>query len=209
MPTIAKVWIEEDCITCDACEDILPEVFAVIDDSSQIKSDVREDGLLDRNTGFSAIKAEFRSEYSELIEEAADACPVEIIKFEYEGGVAEAVAEVESVMEEEQESESDSKEEKQDSKETKADKAKAVQAIVTRVLQAVSMAGGDTDSTKLALMGILGTPGFSSYQQQEMPDVAFYDTTVAYDSITYIDPLSNVFLARKYEFCSKKCLKLS
>jgi hypothetical protein len=55
------------------------------------------------------------------------------------------------------------------------------------------MAGGDTDSTKLALMGILGTPGFSSYQQQEMPDVAFYDTTVAYDSITYIDPLSNVF----------------
>ena len=92
MPTIAKVWIEEDCITCDACEDILPEVFAVIDDSSQIKSDVREDGVLDRNTGFSAIKPEFRTEYSELIEEAADACPVEIIKFEYEGGAVEAEA---------------------------------------------------------------------------------------------------------------------
>ena len=92
MPTIAKVWIEEDCITCDACEDILPEVFAVIDDSSLIKSDVREDGVLDRNTGFSAIKAEFRIEYSELIEEAADACPVEIIKFEYEGGAVEAEA---------------------------------------------------------------------------------------------------------------------
>jgi flavodoxin/succinate dehydrogenase/fumarate reductase-like Fe-S protein/ferredoxin len=89
MPTIAKVWIEEDCITCDACEDILPEVFAVVDDSSLIKSDVREDGVFDRNTGFSAIKAEFRSEYSELIEEAADACPVEIIKFEYEGGAVE------------------------------------------------------------------------------------------------------------------------
>jgi len=106
--------------------------------------------------------------------------------------VAEAVAEVESAVEE-QESSSEQKEEKEETKETKADKAKAVQAIVTRVLQAVSMAGGDTDSTKLALMGILGTPGFSSYQQQEMPDVAFYDTTVAYDSITYIDPLSNVF----------------
>jgi len=106
--------------------------------------------------------------------------------------VAEAVAEVESAVEK-QESSSEEKEEKEETKETKADKAKAVQAIVTRVLQAVSMAGGDTDSTKLALMGILGTPGFSSYQQQEMPDVAFYDTTVAYDSITYIDPLSNVF----------------
>ncbi len=99
--------------------------------------------------------------------------------------VAEAVAEVKSVSEQ--------KEEKEETKETKADKAKAVQAIVTRVLQAVSMAGGDTDSTKLALMGILGTPGFRSYQQQEIPDVAFYDTTVSYESTTYIDPLNSVF----------------
>ncbi len=89
MPTVAKVWIEEDCITCDACEDILPEVFEVTDDTSQIKSGVREDGAFDRNIGFSAIKPEFRNEYSELIEEAADACPVEIIKFEYEGGTVE------------------------------------------------------------------------------------------------------------------------
>ncbi len=96
--------------------------------------------------------------------------------------VAEAVAEVESAQ----------KEEKEETKETKADKAKAVQAIVTRVLQAVSMAGGDTDSTKLALMSILGTPGFRSYQQQEIPDVAFYDTTVAYESTSYIDPLGSV-----------------
>ena len=105
--------------------------------------------------------------------------------------VAEAVAEVESAVEE-QESNSEQKEEKEETKETKADKAKAVQAIVTRVLQAVSMAGGDTDSTKLALMGILGTPGFRSYQQQEIPDVAFYDTTVAYESTSYIDPLGSV-----------------
>ena len=105
--------------------------------------------------------------------------------------VAEAVAEVETAVEE-QESSSEQKEEKEETKETKADKAKAVQAIVTRVLQAVSMAGGDTDSTKLALMGILGTPGFRSYQQQEIPDVAFYDTTVSYESTTYIDPLGSI-----------------
>jgi len=105
--------------------------------------------------------------------------------------VAEAVAEVETAVEE-QESSSEQKEEKEETKETKADKAKAVQAIVTRVLQAVSMAGGDTDSTKLALMGILGTPGFRSYQQQEIPDVAFYDTTVAYESTSYIDPLGSI-----------------
>ena len=67
----------------------MPEVFEVTDDTSFIKAEVREDGSFDRNTGFSAIKSEFRSEFSDLIEEAADACPVEIIKFEYEGGVAE------------------------------------------------------------------------------------------------------------------------
>ena len=111
--------------------------------------------------------------------------------------VAEAVAEVESAMEEsESESESeesDEKEEKQESKATKTDKAKAVQAIVTRVLQAVEMAGGDTDSTKLALMGILGNQGFQDYQRQEMPDVAWYDTTVAYESPMIPDPLGAVF----------------
>ena len=100
MPTVAKVWIEEDCITCDACQDILPEVFEVTDDTSQIKAEVREDGSFDRNIGQSAIKTEFRAEYSELIEEAADACPVEIIKFEYDGGAVVAEAPVEAAAEE-------------------------------------------------------------------------------------------------------------
>ena len=107
--------------------------------------------------------------------------------------VAEAVAEVESAVEEQQEESKSEKEEKQDSKETKADKAKAVEAIVNRVLQAVSMAGGDADGTKLALMGMLGNQGFRSYQRQEIPDVAFYDTTVSYESPSYDDPLGNVF----------------
>ena len=100
MPTVAKVWIEEDCITCDACQDILPEVFEVTDDTSFIKAEVREDGSFDRNTGFSSIKTEFRSEFSELIEEAADACPVEIIKFEYEAGAEAAAEEVAPAAEE-------------------------------------------------------------------------------------------------------------
>ena len=107
--------------------------------------------------------------------------------------VAEAVAEVESAVEEQQEESKSEKEEKQDSKETKADKAKAVEAIVNRVLQAVSMAGGDADGTKLALMGMLGNQGFRSYQRQSIPDVAFYDTTVSYESPSYDDPLGNVF----------------
>jgi len=107
--------------------------------------------------------------------------------------VAEAVAEVESAMEEESESESDTKEEKSEEKETKEGKAKAVEAIVNRVLQAVEMAGGDADTTKLALMGILGAQGFRSYQRQSIPDVAFYDTTVSYESPIIPDPLGGIF----------------
>ena len=30
MTIVAKVWIEEDCITCDACADICPEVFEAL-----------------------------------------------------------------------------------------------------------------------------------------------------------------------------------
>ena len=96
--------------------------------------------------------------------------------------VATAMAKVKSVV----------SKSKAESKETKADKAKAVQAIVARVLQAVSMAGGDTDSTKLALMGVLGSPGFRAYQQQEIPDVAFYTSEAPYD-VALIDPLGSVY----------------
>jgi hypothetical protein len=96
--------------------------------------------------------------------------------------VATAVAKVKSVV----------SKSKAESKQTKSDKAKAVQAIVTRVLQAVSMAGGDTDSTKLALMSILGTPGFRAYQQQEIPDAAFYTSEVPYEA-TLIDPLGSIY----------------
>ena len=104
--------------------------------------------------------------------------------------VAEAVAEVESEMEEESESSSDDNKE---SSSTEEDKAKAVQVIVNRVLQAVEMAGGDTDTTKLALMGILNISRFKSYQRQNIPDVAFYDNSVSYESEQMPDLLGSIF----------------
>ena len=91
MSVIAKVWIEEDCITCDACQDICPEVFQLTDETSQIVAAVRVDGQFDRNTGGALLKANFGAEFAEYIEEAAEACPVEIIKFEVAGGAAPAV----------------------------------------------------------------------------------------------------------------------
>lgn len=61
---ITKVWIEEGCIVCNACEDVCPEVFHVTDDSCQVRDGVDYGEFLD------AIKI------------AAEDCPTEVIKFE-------------------------------------------------------------------------------------------------------------------------------
>ena len=83
-------------------------------------------------------------------------------------------------------------ESKQEVKQTNASKAKAVQAIVSRVLEVVSMAGGDVDGTKLALMGALGAPGFKDYQQAGIPDMPMYVSEIPYD-VALIDPLSSIY----------------
>jgi len=59
---ITKVWMEEGCIACGLCEGTCPEVFRV-EDIAYINEDVNY------------------SEYTELIKEAAEICPVEVIKF--------------------------------------------------------------------------------------------------------------------------------
>lgn len=60
---ISKVWIEEGCIVCDACEDVCPEVFKVTEDSCEV------------------LNVDFE-EFEDEIAEAAEACPVEVIKYE-------------------------------------------------------------------------------------------------------------------------------
>ena len=95
MTVVAKVWIDEDCITCDACQDIAPEVFEVTDETSQILAAVRVDGGFDRNEGKSPLTGDFGTQYADIILEAAEACPVEVIKFELvaDGAETEAAAE--------------------------------------------------------------------------------------------------------------------
>jgi ferredoxin len=59
---ITKVWIEPGCIVCNACEDIYKDVFEVLADTCIIRPNAPlDDGL--------------------RIQEAAEACPVEVIKF--------------------------------------------------------------------------------------------------------------------------------
>ncbi|MBS0010619.1 MAG: ferredoxin [Bacteroidales bacterium] len=60
---IKKVWIEDGCTACGVCEDLCPDVFRI-----------EEFAELIEGADFSANE--------ECIIEAAESCPVEVIKFE-------------------------------------------------------------------------------------------------------------------------------
>jgi ferredoxin len=81
--TIKRVWIEEGCIVCNACETTCPEVFNVTEDSCNIRAESRVDGQQTTNLSErSEVKPEFQESLADQIEEAAEGCPVEVIKFE-------------------------------------------------------------------------------------------------------------------------------
>ena len=61
---IQKVWIEEDCTACELCVDTCPDVFEMGDEIAQ----VIDGALLIQN--------------EDCIIEAAENCPVEVIKYE-------------------------------------------------------------------------------------------------------------------------------
>jgi cytochrome b6-f complex iron-sulfur subunit len=76
---VIKVWIEEGCIVCDACETASPEVFEVTEDTCLIRP--------------AALSSDFTKPRTEGIIDAAEECPVDVIKFET---VAEAAADGEA-----------------------------------------------------------------------------------------------------------------
>ncbi|MBL0211812.1 MAG: NADH-quinone oxidoreductase subunit C [Holophagaceae bacterium] len=80
---IAKVWIEEGCIVCNACEAECPDVFQVTEDSCHIKGDARLDGKQSENRDEkSGLKGDLGTNLEASIVAAAAACPVEVIKFD-------------------------------------------------------------------------------------------------------------------------------
>ena len=60
---IKRVWIEEGCISCGLAEGTCPEVFKVVSTNTVIES-------VDL------------SHFEDKIKEAAEQCPVEVIKYE-------------------------------------------------------------------------------------------------------------------------------
>ncbi len=80
---ITRVWIEEGCIVCNACETTCPEVFHVTEDTCHILGDVRSDHQNDTNRDArSPLVGSIGIDHEDQIIEAAEGCPVEVIKFE-------------------------------------------------------------------------------------------------------------------------------
>tara|TARA_B100000029_G_scaffold514527_1_gene617752 strand:+ start:1951 stop:3918 length:1968 start_codon:yes stop_codon:yes gene_type:complete len=84
--SIFSVYIDEGCITCDACEEAAPDVFEVTDDTCFIKPDARLDGGYDRNIEKSGLKPDVINTLADDIMDAADACPVDVIILVEEAG---------------------------------------------------------------------------------------------------------------------------
>jgi len=59
---ITKIWIEEGCTSCGLCEDTCPEVF--------LQKEVA-----------TVIEGVNYADYEEKIKEAAQNCPVEVIRY--------------------------------------------------------------------------------------------------------------------------------
>ena len=83
---ITKVWIEEGCIVCNACEAECPDVFLVTADSCHIKADARVDGKANENRAEKAcLKPALGEALLEKIIAASAGCPVDVIKYEVLG----------------------------------------------------------------------------------------------------------------------------
>lgn len=67
---IRRVWIEEGCISCNLCEDLVAEVF-----------EVRAGETCRTRKGHEKLLTG-DPEMDERIQEAADSCPVEVIEVE-------------------------------------------------------------------------------------------------------------------------------
>ncbi len=78
---VTKVWIEPGCIVCDACETTAPDVFEVLEDTCIIRP--------------AALTVDFTKPRTQNIIDAAEECPVDVIKFDvapFEVSDAEAAA---------------------------------------------------------------------------------------------------------------------
>jgi NADH-quinone oxidoreductase subunit C len=80
---ITKVWIEDGCIVCNACEAECADVFHVTAETCVIRGEARQDGAEDENRASkNPLKVEVGTSLEAAIKSAAAGCPVSVIKYE-------------------------------------------------------------------------------------------------------------------------------
>lgn len=82
---ITCVWIEEGCIACGACPISAPAIFVIpdADDEAVILGNARMDGMTGSNrVERSPLRAAIAAEHAAAIVEAAEGCPVDVIRIE-------------------------------------------------------------------------------------------------------------------------------
>ena len=62
--SVSKVWIDDECTLCGVCEDLCPEVFLMGDETTEV------------------VAGADLAASTDCIIDAANNCPVEIIKYE-------------------------------------------------------------------------------------------------------------------------------
>jgi ferredoxin len=83
-PHVARVWIEDGCIGSGACARAVPEVFILVAGSALIRGEALVEGLEGPNVIERDRLTPALAERSAAIIEAAEACPVAVIRFEVE-----------------------------------------------------------------------------------------------------------------------------
>ena len=82
--TITHVWIDEGCINCGACPMTAPTVFFIADDVAEayVMGSARVDECAGPNRiERSSLRPTISAADSECIEEAANGCPADVIRF--------------------------------------------------------------------------------------------------------------------------------
>lgn len=78
---ITELWIDDGCTCCTRCVSLVPRVFDVVDGSAVILGTMRSDGVTDPNPDRKPLRAGPDRELAREIIEAAEDCPVEVIRY--------------------------------------------------------------------------------------------------------------------------------
>lgn len=155
---ITKVWIIDGCIVCDACENAAPDVFEVLEDTCIVRPD--------------ALKPDFTKPRSENIVDAAEECPVDVIKFETQSveisdeEVAAAAATVEA-------SSKDESSQAVPEKSPEAPAPKSAEAATASVVETPKEEEGASDPAISALLKAATTRGGSigiAHRTESVPE---------------------------------------